>query len=259
MSAHRADSGLSRVTEHLYRQDAYLTECEAHIVSVSDEGIVLDRTIFYPLGGGQPGDTGYLESDQGSIRIVDTRHGPDGTVLHIAENRYGAPGDGVKMVIDWDKRYAHMRMHTCLHLLGALVPHGVTGGNISATRSRLDFDMTETVDKTDLGEKLNQLIVANHPVESFWISEEELDARPELIRTMSVRPPRGVGDIRLLQIPGVDLQPCGGTHVRQTGEIGPVRIGKVEKKGRHNRRIAIEFARDHEQDPVALNATQAGE
>ena len=235
------------MTEHLYRQDAYLTECEARVVRADDDGIVLDRTVFYPLGGGQPGDSGYLQFDQGSIRIQEARHGPDGDVLHIPEGGTVPAGAKVRAVIDWDRRYAHMRMHTCLHLLGALVPYGVTGGNISETRSRLDFDMTDTVDKAVLTEKLNRLIEANHPVESFWISEEELDARQELIRTMSVRPPSGVGDIRLLQIPGVDLQPCGGTHVRQTGEIGPVRIGKVQKKGRHNRRIAIEFVIKDEQ------------
>ena len=235
------------MTEHLDRQDAYLTECEARVVRADDDGIVLDRTVFYPLGGGQPGDSGYLQFDQGAIRIQEARHGPDGTVLHIPEGGTVPAGAKVRAVIDWDRRYAHMRMHTCLHLLGALVPYGVTGGNISETRSRLDFDMTDTVDKAVLTEKLNRLIEANHPVESFWISEEELDARQELIRTMSVRPPCGVGDIRLLQIPGVDLQPCGGTHVRQTGEIGPVRIGKVEKKGRHNRRIAIEFVIKDEQ------------
>jgi misacylated tRNA(Ala) deacylase len=247
MAARNASSGTPSVTEHLYRQDAYLTECEARVVSVDDDGIVLDRTVFYPLGGGQPGDSGYLQSDQGSIRVQGARHGPDGAVMHIPEGGTVPVGAKVRAVLDWDRRYAHMRMHTCLHLLGALVPHGVTGGNISETRSRLDFDMTDTVDKIELTEKLNRLIEANHPVESFWISEEELDARPELIRTLSVRPPRGVGEIRLLQIPGVDLQPCGGTHVRQTGEIGPVRIGKVEKKGRHNRRIAIEFAMQDEQ------------
>jgi misacylated tRNA(Ala) deacylase len=259
MAARIPSTGFLSVTEHLYRQDAYLTECEAQVLSVDDDGIVLDRTVFYPLGGGQPGDSGRLVSDHGEIRIQGTRHGPDGAVLHIPENGTVPVGAMVRAVIDWDRRYAHMRMHTCLHLLGALVPHGVTGGNISESRSRLDFDMTETVDKTALTEKLNRLIEANHPVESFWISEEELDARPELIRTLSVRPPRGVGDIRLLQIPGVDLQPCGGTHVRQTGEIGPVRIGKVEKKGRHNRRIAVEFAMEQEQVRALADALLPGE
>lgn len=232
------------MTEHLYRQDAYLASCEAHVVEVGADGIVLDRTVFYPLGGGQPGDTGHLRAGAATVPITDTRHGREGSVLHVPEQGCASlsPGQTVEAQIEWDRRYAHMRMHTCLHLLGALLPYPVTGGNISAARSRLDFDMTETVDKTDLTDRLNALIAENHPVESFWISEEELDARPELIRTLSVRPPRGVGDIRLLQIPGVDLQPCGGTHVHQTGEIGPVRISKVEKKGRQNRRVCVEFA-----------------
>ncbi len=242
MAGLRSIQDLPTVTDHLYRQDAYLADCQARVLSVSSDGIILDRTIFYPLGGGQPGDTGRLETDHGTVTISDTRHGHGDTILHIPDSGSVREGEEIRASIDWDRRYAHMRMHTCLHLLGAVVDRGVTGGNISASRSRLDFDMSETVDKAEITERLNRLIEANHPVESFWIAEEELDARPELIKTLSVRPPRGVGEIRLLQIPGVDLQPCGGTHVRQTGEIGPVRIGKVEKKGRHNRRVSVEFA-----------------
>ena len=141
--------------------------------------------------------------------------------------------------IHWERRYRHMRMHTAMHLLGAVLPYGVTGGNISADKSRLDFDMEDTVDKIAVGDALARLVQENHPITSRWITDEELDAQPELVRTLSVKPPRGVGPVRLLEIAGVDLQPCGGTHLRSTGEVGQVRVGKVEKKGRHNRRVHL--------------------
>jgi misacylated tRNA(Ala) deacylase len=233
-----------QATTTLFRDDAYLRRCEATVISVDEDGIVLDQTVFYPLGGGQPGDTGrLLLADGSAIDILDTRQGEDGVVCHRP-----APGEwtlegGDKVVaeLDWERRYAHMRMHTCLHLLGSVLRFGVTGGNIAATRSRLDFDMEETVDKAAVTEALNALISADHEVGFFWITEPELDARPDLIRTLSVRPPRGVGRIRLLEIPNVDLQPCGGTHVSRTSEIGAVRVAKVEKKGRRNRRVYVSF------------------
>ena len=233
------------MTEPLFSQDAYRKSCTVRVLEAGPEGIVLDATVFYPTGGGQPGATGMLQLPDGrSIPIVDTRKGNDGTIVHAPEP--GAPvptpGDTVTARIDWDRRYAHMRMHTCLHLLGAVLRYGVTGGAITAERSRLDFDMQDTVDKELVTEQLNELIRADHPVRTRWITDEELDAQPELIRTMSVKPPRGAGRVRLLEIPDVDLQPCGGTHVQRTGEIGPVVVAKAEKKGRRNRRVYINFA-----------------
>ncbi len=235
------------MTEKLYESDAYRRSCEATVVAADESGIVLDRTVFYPLGGGQPGDRGYLETGDGSrIPIADTRKGEAGAVLHrpAPDTPLPRPGDTVTAAIDWELRHRHMRMHTCLHLLGAVIPHGVTGGNISAARSRLDFDMEETLDKDEVAAAVNALIAADHEVQARWISGEELRARPELVRTLSVSPPMHAERIRLLEIPGVDLQPCGGTHVRRTGEIGVIRVSKIEKKGRHNRRVNIVFADD---------------
>ncbi len=233
------------MTQTLFRDDAYKKSCETKVVEVNDAGIVLEHTVFYPQGGGQPGDSGVLQLANGdTIRITDTRHGEGDDVLHVveADGPLPVPGETVTVDLDWDRRYAHMRMHTCLHLLGAVLRYGVTGGAIGATKSRLDFDMQDTVDKELVTREVNALVDADHSVGTRWITEEELDQQPELIRTMSVKPPRGVGRIRLLEIPGVDLQPCGGTHVARTGEIGPVRVKKVEKKGAHNRRVHIVFA-----------------
>jgi misacylated tRNA(Ala) deacylase len=229
------------VTEELFREDSYLRNCDAAVVAIDGNSLTLDRTVFYPLGGGQPGDTGTLSWDGGSAAIVDTRYGEDGSISHYLEEGAAIPsvGDAVHVELDWDRRYRHMRMHTAMHLLGTVLHYGVTGGNISAEKSRLDFDMEESVDKEAVGAALTALVDANHPVSCRWISEEELDAQPELVRTMSVQPPRGKGSIRLLEIEGVDLQPCGGTHLKSTAEVGAVRIGKVENKGKHNRRVNI--------------------
>jgi misacylated tRNA(Ala) deacylase len=229
------------MTEELFREDSYLKECDATVVAVDDGALILDRTVFYPLGGGQPGDTGTISWDGGSAAVVDTRYGEGGTIRHILEEGADAPDVGATVhgTLDWDRRYRHMRMHTAMHLLGSVLPYGVTGGNISTEKSRLDFDMEDTVDKEAVGAALTELVAGNHPVSHRWISEEELDAKPELVRTMSVQPPRGKGSIRLLEIEGVDLQPCGGTHLKSTGEVGAVRIGKVENKGKHNRRFNI--------------------
>lgn len=230
------------MTELVFRQDPYLDHCTARVVEAGEGHVVLDRTVFYPTGGGQPGDTGELELPDGRrLEIVDTRWGDRGRVVHMLAGGTVAPpaGGEVTARIHWDRRYALMRMHTCLHLLGAVLPYPVTGGQVGVEKSRLDFDLAESPDKEEVTERLNDLIRADHPVRDRWITEAELDAQPELIRTMSVKPPRGVGDIRLLEIPGVDLQPCGGTHVRRTGEIGPVRVAKIEKKGRQNRRVQV--------------------
>jgi misacylated tRNA(Ala) deacylase len=229
------------MTEQLFRDDSYLKECEATVTASGDNSIVLDRTVFYPMGGGQPGDTGAIEWEGGSTTIIDTRYGDDGSIRHLTEEGADLPpaGTAVRASLDWDRRYIHMRMHTAMHLLGSILQYGVTGGNISATKSRLDFDMEDTVDKEQVGAELRALVAADHPVTCRWITDEELEAQPDLVRTMSVQPPKGAGKVRLLEIEGVDLQPCGGTHLKSTAEVGNVTIGKVEKKGRRNRRVNI--------------------
>lgn len=229
------------MTEQLFRDDSYLRECTATVRHASEGAIVLDRSVFYPMGGGQPGDSGSIRWDGGEVGIVDTLYGDDGDIRHIAADGASLPaaGTAVTAILDWERRYLHMRMHTALHLLGAVLRYGVTGGNISASKSRLDFDMEDTIDKEQVNADLQALVSADHPVRCRWITDEELDAQPELVRTMSVQPPRGAGRIRLLEIEGVDLQPCGGTHLRSSGEVGNVSIGKVEKKGKRNRRVSI--------------------
>jgi misacylated tRNA(Ala) deacylase len=235
------------MAELMFRDDAYLRSCEATVVAADEHGIRLDRTVFYPTGGGQPGDTGVLKRADGSaIAIVDARKG-DGLddVLHVAAPGSALPAVGEKIVaeIDWDRRHRLMRMHTCLHLLCAVVPGAVTGGQISDGKARLDFDVPgESLDKAAITAKLNALIAADHSVTPRWITDEELAGQPDLVRTMSVKPPTGFGKVRLLEIAGVDLQPCGGTHIRRTGEIGRVEVTKIENKGRQNRRVNLAFA-----------------
>lgn len=231
------------MTEELFRGDSYLKECDATVISVDGDGIVLDRTVFYPMGGGQPGDTGTLKWSGGTAEIVDTRYGEAGAIRHISAPDVVLPAAGsrVTAAIDWDRRYRHMRMHTALHLLGSVLKFGVTGGNIGADRSRLDFDMEDTVDKEAVTQSIRALVQADHPVSCRWITDAELEAQPELVRTMSVQPPKGSGKVRLLEIENVDLQPCGGTHLKSTGEVGAVTVGKVEKKGKRNRRVYIEL------------------
>jgi misacylated tRNA(Ala) deacylase len=233
------------MTEELFREDSYLRSADAVVTAMEGGAVRLDRTVFYPMGGGQPGDTGVLRRADGSLlRIVDTRKDPGG-ILHLLAEGEALPAIGEPLVaeIDWDRRYRHMRMHTCLHLLCAVVPAGVTGGQIGADRSRLDFDVGELkLDKDEITAGLNALITADHQAMPRWITEEELAAQPDLVRTMSVKPPTGAGRVRLLDIAGVDLQPCGGTHVRQTGEIGPVAVEKIESKGKRNRRVVVALA-----------------
>jgi len=229
------------MTASLFRDDSYLQECQATVTAAGPDGIVLDRTIFYPMGGGQPGDTGSINWDGGSVEVIDTRYGEAGAIRHLAAGDAALPAAGTEVtaILDWDRRYLHMRMHTALHLLGSVLQYGVTGGNISAAKSRLDFDMEDTVDKEQVNADIQALVAADHAVSCRWITDEELDAQPDLVRTMSVQPPRGAGKVRLLEIEGVDLQPCGGTHLKSTREVGQVRVGKVEKKGRRNRRVSI--------------------
>jgi misacylated tRNA(Ala) deacylase len=232
------------VTAPLFQQDAYLRACSATVIEAGEGGVVLDRTVFYPLGGGQPGDTGTLRTEDGrEWRVVDARKGEGGRILHVLEAGATLPEVGCKVqaVIDWERRHAHMRMHTCLHLLGAVLRYGVTGGQIAADKGRLDFDTQDEIDKDAVTSAVNALVTADHAVRSMWITDDELDRQPELVRTLSVQPPRGAGRIRLLEIPGVDLQPCGGTHVAATSEIGPVAVTKVENKGKRNKRVYIAF------------------
>jgi misacylated tRNA(Ala) deacylase len=235
------------MTDLLFRDDAYLRCCEARVVAVDAAGIHLDRTIFYPQGGGQPGDSGTLTLADGRIvAIADTRKGETvEDVVHIAAAGavLPSPGDVVRAEIDWGRRLRLMRMHTCLHLLSAVVSGAVTGGQIADGKGRLDFDVPGgALEKDAITARLNELIAGDHPVNPGWISDDELAQRPELVRTMSVKPPMGQGRVRLLEIPGIDLQPCGGTHVRRTAEIGRVEVTKIESKGRQNRRVVIGFA-----------------
>jgi len=230
--------------ELIFRDDPYQKSCSAKVVSAEGNAIRLDRTVFYPMGGGQPGDTGVLRLADGSeLRVVDARkgEGPD-DVLHIAEDGAALPAAGseVEAEIDWDRRHRLMRMHTCMHLLCSVITGDVTGGQVGDGKSRLDFNLPDTqLDKEAITAALNRLVEEDHPVRPRWITDEELEAEPQLVRTMSVKPPMGAGKVRLLEIEGVDLQPCGGTHVRSTGEIGPIRVGKIENKGRQNRRVNI--------------------
>lgn len=236
------------ITEELFRTDSYLKECDARVVGINDRGgIILDRTVFYPTGGGQPGDTGVLvRENRDEIRIATTIKGDgDENVIHVAVegSAMPAPGETVTARLDWDRRYAHMRMHTCLHLLCAAVPFGVTGGKIGADKSSLDFDIGDgSLDKPAIEAEINRLVAADRPVGARWVDESELDANPDLVRTMSVQPPRGSGSVRLLEISDVDLQPCGGTHLARTGEVGRVEVGKIENKGKRNRRVNVTLA-----------------
>ncbi len=228
----------------LFREDAYARNCVATVTAVDERGIRLDRTVFYPTGGGQPGDSGVLRFDGLEVRIKDTVKGDGGPddVIHVPEDGQDlpTPGTAVEAVIDWDRRYRHMRMHTALHLLCAVVPGSVTGGQIGADKSRLDFNVpAESLDKDAIAEAVNRLIAADTPVGTQWITDEDMAAKPELVRTMSVKPPTGSGRVRLLNVEGVDLQPCGGTHVARTGEIGGIEVTKIENKGKQNRRVVI--------------------
>jgi misacylated tRNA(Ala) deacylase len=232
------------MTKELFREDSYKKQIFATVVEIQPQGIVLDQTIFYPLGGGQPGDKGIVRGGDGlEWQVTDTRKDREtGTIFHITDPANTIEvGDEVLLSIDWGWRYAHMRMHTCLHLLCSLIDASVTGGCMNGCKGRLDFALDAAPDKEQLAEDLNKLIQANTPVSLQWITDNELDAQPELVRTLSVKPPRGTGLVRLINIKSVDIQPCGGTHVQNTGEIGPVRITKIENKGKQNRRINVEL------------------
>jgi misacylated tRNA(Ala) deacylase len=234
-------------TALLFRDDAYLQTTHARVVAVTERGIELDSTIFYPLGGGQPGDTGTLVRSNGErILIADTRKGEAlDSVLHIPAPAMPLPeiGETLTLEIDWMRRYALMRLHTALHVMSCVVVAPVTGGNISPDKARLDFDIDMSLlDSDKIERETNALIARGVETETVWITDEELDARPELVKTMSVKPPRGAGRVRLLRIPDIDLQPCGGTHVRNIAEIGGIRVLKIRSEGRRNRRVEIALA-----------------
>ncbi len=230
--------------EMVFRNDAYARSCPATVTAADARGIRLDRTVFYVEGGGQPGDSGVLRLADGSaITIVNTVKGDAADdMLHIPAEGAVLPAAGTPVTaeIDWDRRYRHMRMHTCMHLLCAVVTGDVTGGQVGDGKGRLDFNLPDTkLDKDHIAAELNRLIREDHAVQPRWITDVELAAQPELVRTMSVKPPAGQGRVRVLDIAGVDLQPCGGTHVARTGEIGAVEVTKIENKGRQNRRINL--------------------
>ena len=229
------------MAELLFRDNAYLRSCDATVVAVHGDAVELDRTVFYPLGGGQAGDTGTL----GSWRVLDTRKGPVGdSVLHILEpGATPAAGSKLELQLDWERRHRLMRLHTALHLLGAVVKAPVTGGRIGEDKAHLDFDIEmERLVKEAIETELNALVRSSVETKVRWITDAELDARPELVKTMSVAPPRGEGRVRLLEIPGVDLQACGGTHVANTGEIGALKVVRIRSEGKRNKRVTLELA-----------------
>lgn len=237
-------------TQFLFRDDAYLTECEAVVTAVSEKngalGVELDRTVFYPTGGGQPGDCGWLRVDGEDLAVATAVYGETkGDIVHVLSPGTAAPAVGTRVTagIDWPIRHARMRMHTGLHLLSVVLPYPVTGGSIGAEESRLDFDIPESgLDRDVVTEQLNALIARDATVTDRWITDAELEANPGLVKTMAVKPPMGSGKVRLVKITGLDLQPCGGTHVRRTGEIGRLAVSAIEKKGKQNRRVRVVFA-----------------
>jgi misacylated tRNA(Ala) deacylase len=230
------------MVEELFRQDAYLKQADATVTAVEDRGVRLDRSIFYPTGGGQPGDTGVLHWAGGEAKVADTVKADGNDVLLVLAPDAPKPAVGtqVRCELDWERRYKHMRMHTALHVMSAVIKGNVTGGQVNADKSRLDFNLEgEVPTKEWVTEEINKILSLDHPVVPQWVTDEELTSRPELVKTMSVRPPMGQGRVRLLSIEGVDLQACGGTHVARTAEIGRVECIKVENKGKMNRRFII--------------------
>ena len=234
------------MTQRLFLDDPTLATTETTVLTSGPAGIILDRTVFYARGGGQPGDTGTLSWDGGETPVTEAVKGEGDAILHLPapDAPLPPPGAVVQATIDWQRRHAHMRMHTAMHLLCSLIKGAaVTGGSVGAEKSRLDFDLPSPPPKEAIETALNALIEADHPVRIEWVDESVLDTNPDLVRTMSVQPPRGTGRLRLIRIGDgetpIDLQPCGGTHVSRTTEIGPIRVLKIENKGKQNRRITI--------------------
>lgn len=237
------------MTEFLFRDDAYLRSTEARVTHITEQGgIVLNRTVFYATSGGQPGDSGRLVIEGDRSLFLSTAVHPDGdktSIVHVPAEGQALPkvGETVSVELDWDRRYRLMRMHTALHLISVVFPFPVTGGQIGEDKGRLDFDMPEVPDNlAALEQDLNAMVAADHTVGTEWISDAEMEAKADLIKTMKVKPPMGQGRVRLVRIGDVDLQPCGGTHVARTGEIGALALGKIEKKGKQNRRVNLLFA-----------------
>ncbi len=234
------------MTKELFREDGYLRSCTAVVKGIVESGFITDQTVFYPLGGGQPGDIGTaMANDTDKLGIIDTRKNREtGDIIHIIAEGSALPELGVvlELEIDWERRHRLMRMHSCMHMLCVVIPAPVTGGSIRDGSGRLDFDLPDPPEKDDLELRLNEIIQENHPMTLSWISDEEMQNNPELVKTMSVAPPIGSGQVRLVKFGDADLQACGGTHVANSGEIGPVCVKSIKNKGKQNRRVTIEFA-----------------
>ena len=227
----------------LFIEDSYLKNFDATILNIDSNKIILDRTAFYAKSGGQPGDIGKITLNGKEINIIDTVYDNKQNILHVCENSNDLKIDEkINGKINWEIRYKHMRMHTALHLLCSLMPYDVTGGQISYEKSRLDFNADDKIEKEEIENKINQLVKDDHEISYQWITLEELDNQPDLVRTMSVKPPRTNNKIRLVKIGSIDLQPCGGTHVKRTKEIGNIKIGKIENKGKMNRRVNLSIS-----------------
>lgn len=230
------------MTDELFRNNSYLKEHEVTITEVTSDGLVFDKTIFYPEGGGQPGDEGFITSGENKTRILGTKYINQKLVHLVSEKQDFKKNDKVKLELDWSRRYSHMQVHTCLHLLCSIIPYPVTGGSIGDGRGRLDFDLETKPNKEDVLNSLNKLISDDHTISISSITDDELDQNPDLVRTMSVKPPRGSGTIRMIKIgENIDFQPCGGTHVKKTSEIKLVKSVKIENKGKMNKRIIVNF------------------
>ena len=230
------------MTEELFRNDSYLKELDVIISDITPEGLIFDKTIFYPEGGGQPGDEGFVISDENKTRVLGTKYINQKLVHLVEETQDFKKNDKVKLELDWSRRYSHMQVHTCLHLLCSIIPYPVTGGSIGDGRGRLDFDLETKPNKEDVLNSLNELICDDHTISISSITDDELDQNPNLVRTMSVKPPRGSGTIRMIKIgEDIDFQPCGGTHVKKTSEIKLVKSVKIENKGKMNKRIIVNF------------------
>jgi misacylated tRNA(Ala) deacylase len=231
-----------KMTEELFRNDSYLKELDVIISDITPEGLIFDKTIFYPEGGGQPGDEGFVTSDENKMRVLGTKYINQKLVHLVEETQDFKKNDKVKLELDWSRRYSHMQVHTCLHLLCSIIPYPVTGGSIGDGRGRLDFDLETKPNKEDVLNSLNKLISDDHTISISSITDDELDQNPDLVRTMSVKPPRGSGTIRMIKIgEDIDFQPCGGTHVKKTSEIKLVKSIKIENKGKMNKRIIVNF------------------
>jgi len=224
----------------LFIENSYLKNFETKIKKIENNNVILEQTAFYAKSGGQPGDIGKIIFNENEFNIVDTIYDLEKNIIHVCENTDGLKiGEIINGKIDWNIRYKHMRMHSALHLLCSLIPYDVTGGQISFEKSRLDFNAENKIEKEEIEIKINQLVQENHEISFLWITNEELDKQPDLVRTMSVKPPRSNNKIRLVKIGSIDLQPCGGTHVKSTKEIGEIKIGKIENKGKLNRRVNL--------------------